>query len=77
MSSDARIRFQKDGNIRGSHDGGCIGGASGHGVESKYDLVALMAQMEACVGHLAWEIHDSGTDSDKDERYYLAGWTAR
>ncbi len=74
MSSDARIRWQKDGTIRGSHDGDCHSYHTG----SKYDLRDIISDIERCLQCvLAWEIHDSGTDDGNDERYYLAGWSAR
>ena len=76
MSSDARIRFQHDGFLRGSHDGECR--HRPHAVVSKYDLGLLIQEIETCLERsLAWEIQDSGMDEGVDERYYLAGWSAR
>jgi len=81
MSGDARIRFQKDGQLRASHDGACIPHADVQHplVTHKYDLARVLIEIELCMGDhgLAWEIQDSGTDDGPDERFYLAGWKAR
>jgi hypothetical protein len=77
MSSDARIRFQRDGSLRGSHDGDCLNGDERHAIETKYDLSGIIADIERCIGLCAWEIQDSGNDDGPDQRFYLAGWTAR
>lgn len=79
MSSDARIRFQKDGQLRGTHDSVVGGFCPQHPLVSKYELSQLMRDIEWCTEQrLCWEIQDSGKyDDEKDEAFYLAGWCAR
>lgn len=73
MSSDARVRWQADGQIRISHDGPCSAPIQHPVVTHRYDLAGALLDVAHCMGQsLAWEIREGG-----EEGSWLAGYCAR